>query len=77
MDSKSLNRYKMVDAKFYDLFLLSEWLKRNLLPTIILPLDFQKFLRLLEITAFFGVTSDRRGISEESTKKAKKVIWKG
>ena len=44
---ESLNRYKKVDVKIYDLF-LTEWLKRNFSYLAkILPLDFSKILNVI------------------------------
>ena len=41
--SKSLDLRKKVGVKFYDLFLLTEWLERNFsYLSIILPLDFSE-----------------------------------
>ena len=41
IDSKSSNRCKMVGAKFYDLFLLAEWIGRKFsYLSITLPKDF-------------------------------------
>ena len=53
--SKSLNRHIKVDVKSYDLFFVTEWLKRNFkYLSIIQPLDFSEiFIIYFEIKSDF------------------------
>ena len=46
--------FRMLGVKFYDLFLLTEWLQRNLnYFTVNLPLDFSEIFNIFRITVFF------------------------
>ena len=63
MGSKSLNQRKKMGVKFYDPFLIAEWLKETLATydlSIILPLDFSEILKILRNYSIFYISAHLR-----------------